>query len=125
MDYMMRMAFLQLWRSAMRGVAALLLLLVVATPALAEIGCAGESVEHVQTNPADDHETVGSEDRSDGDQTGAPQGHCAFNHGHCAAIPTSGKEAAAMLRPVLAYRPSTAAPLIASLVDTPERPPAA
>ncbi|QAY75316.1 hypothetical protein [Sphingosinicella sp. BN140058] len=120
------MALLKLWRSAMRAVAALLLL-TFATPALAEIGCAGESVAHLRAGAvagADDHATADTDNRSDPDK-GSPKGHCAFNHGHCAGIPSSARDAAVPVMATVEYRSTPARPLMASPVDMPERPPSA
>lgn len=88
--YAMRpILMLPTWRSFCRKLASLLLAMMIATPAVAEMVCADDALTHVALSTADEA-TTGSAlpDNSDGPASPEPSGHCAFNHGHCNAIAT-------------------------------------
>ncbi len=126
----MHVILVRFWQAAVRAMAAIVLLMAVASPAFAEIGCAEDTAVHMQReasiSAADDHETVTEQGReSKRDDKGAPIGHCAFNHGHCAGIPLSSASQTRMALPVIKFDFHKYQPLAATLLDTPERPPAA
>ena len=120
------MGFLKIWHAMIRATAALLLMAALATPALAEIGCAEESVVHLQDTILTDYhgDAIATNDQSDDDQQKVPaKSHCAFNHGHCAGIPVNGSAAVQSQRLAVSYGIPKAMPLTAASIENPERPP--
>lgn len=109
-----------------RALAALLLTVATVTPALAEIGCAEESLTHLEEglSTAELADELTSEGQSDDqDEQSTPRGHCAFSHGHCAGILPVSSGAAELPRMVAAYGLTRAAPLAPTSPETSERPP--
>ena len=111
-------------QAVLHAMAAVLLFMSVAAPAMAEIGCAQEASIHLEN----DRGAVGVDIASDGqsqpeDESGAPRGHCAFSHGHCAGIAAVNAGAARRLLVGPAYALATAKPLAPGAVETPHHPP--
>jgi hypothetical protein len=120
------MALMKLWKALVRAMAALLLMAAIVTPALAEIGCAEDSFSHIEESlGAGEHAERLTTDKQSKDQDGqgAPVGHCAFSHGHCAGIPSVSSDAAKLLQPAALYCSMPTAPLVPTSLGTPERPP--
>lgn len=121
-----RMALTTHWKAMARAVAALLLMVATVTPVLAEIGCAEESVTHLEERlSAGDHadELTSEGQPDDQDEQSTPRGHCGFSHGHCTGILPLSSSAAELPRMVAAYGLTRAAPLAPTSPDTFERPP--
>lgn len=117
---------MKLWKALVRAMAALLLMAAIVTPALAEIGCAEDSFSHIEESlGAGEHAERLTTDKQSKDQDGqgAPVGHCAFSHGHCAGIPSVSSDAAKLLQPAALYCSMPTAPLVPTSLGTPERPP--
>jgi hypothetical protein len=120
------MALMKLWKAIARAVAALLLMVATVTPALAEIGCAEESLTHLEEGlSAGEHaaELASAGQSDDQDEQSTPRGHCAFSHGHCAGILPVSSRAAELPRMAAAYGLTRVTPLAPTSPDTSERPP--
>ena len=121
------MFFSKVWSAIIRVTAALLLFATFVMPALAEIGCAEESIAHLQDGGSEaDQPQVASSDEPQGDQeTGSQPDHCAFNHGHCAGIATASARSDHSVADANSYVRLASRPLVANPADAPERPPSA
>ena len=115
------------WKAMVRAVAAFLLLATFVTPALAEIGCAEESIAHLQDDvispSSDQHEMTSSDAQRDDNQKVAD--HCAFSHGHCAGLTAAAASNYEVPAAMAAYASSPAAAVPMRRLTVPERPPAA
>ncbi|TFI58425.1 hypothetical protein E2493_09830 [Sphingomonas parva] len=117
---------MKLWKAMVRATAALLLMAAIVTPALAEIGCAEESVTHLsEALNAGEHaaEVTAAGQSGDQDNQGMAVGHCAFSHGHCAGLPSVSNATAPSPRVAAAYGLLRTSALAPASLDTPERPP--
>jgi hypothetical protein len=76
-------------RIVRRMLGALLLALMIVSPAAAEVGCVEDAIVHAQDVLSNDVQVDEPQDESERD---APDqvSHCAFSHGHCAAVVVSG-----------------------------------
>ena len=121
------MTLTRLWKAIVRTVAAFLLLATFVTPALAEIGCAEESIAHLEedgfSSLPDQHEMTSGDSQPDGQAAVAD--HCAFSHGHCAGVPATAAANYQLPPPAAGYisLPDTA--VRTQRLPVPERPPAA
>jgi hypothetical protein len=112
------------WRSICRMLASLLLAVMIATPAIAEIACADDELTHV-TSAATGEVSAGSALPPDGNDPASPEqaGHCAFNHGHCNALAATSADGAmvqgteSVFADLVPHRPACATP------SGPDRPP--
>ena len=116
----------QVWNAIVRATAALLLMAAFATPALAEIGCAEDSVVHLQEAGASSLDVSSIMSQPDGssgeDRSGQPD-HCGFGHGHCAGIPAGTGGGEEFLLAPGSYAQLASRPIGARSLETPERPP--
>lgn len=123
------MVLAKAWNAIVRATAALLLMVMLATPALAEIGCAEESIAHLQGDgdaaQTDGHAVASEQGEPDDERLGGPTGHCGFSHGHCAGIATSNARSEGPAVTVPAYVFGASTPIRGRSLDAPERPPAA
>ena len=113
------------WNAIIRAVAALLLMIAAATPALAEISCAGESVVHIEALSADDEHEAAGPDQSDQERDKGQPGHCAFSHGHCAGIPANTSRSEQRIEGGGSYARFVPDAMIGGKLAALERPPAA
>lgn len=114
----------KVWNAIVRATAALLLMAAFATPALAEIGCAGDSVVHLAGASSSDEVSIApAPDGSSGEERSGQPDHCGFGHGHCAGIAAGAARGAELLLTPSAYAPLASRPIGASSLETPERPP--
>ena len=109
----------------MRAVATMLLMVAVATPALAEIGCADERGTHLQEIEGSTRAAFVADALPDDEGKSGQPGHCAFNHGHCAAVPIGALRADHPASIPATYSRLKAPPLIDHGLVVLERPPAA
>lgn len=115
----------KVWNAIVRATAALLLMAAFATPALAEIGCAGDSVVHLAAGPSSSDEVsiaYEPDGSSDEERSGQPD-HCGFGHGHCAGIAAGAARGAELLLTPSSYAQLASRPIGARSLETPERPP--
>lgn len=121
---MKAMSLAKLGQAVLHAMAAFLLCVSLAAPAMAEIGCAQENSIHLEDNQGAGG-IVGASDRQSQpeDDTGTPQGQCAFSHGHCAGIAVLSAATARRVILPPAYDLWTAKPLRTGAVETPHHPP--
>lgn len=120
------MILAKVWNAIVRATAALLLMAAFATPALAEIGCAGDSVVHLAAgvSSADEISIIASApDGSSGEERSGQPDHCGFGHGHCAGIAAGAARGAELLLTPGSYAQLASRPIGARSLETPERPP--
>jgi hypothetical protein len=113
-------------QAVIRALTALLLLTAFATPALAEIACAGDTIVHLEDRAVSsgDLDVSAQSDPTDR-ETGGQTEHCAFSHGHCFGIASAAARSERVLPSIASYDGMAAPPLAAHNLDAPERPPAA
>lgn len=107
-----------------RAFAALLLAFAIASPAVAEIACAADSIAHAAPVAAEDHH---AQDEADGDHETAPdpENHCAFSHGHCGGLAGVGALSVEGPAPPLSFRLLSDRDVRSLRPHGPERPPRA
>ncbi len=116
-----------LLRRAIALISALLLAFVVASPAIAEIGCSWDTATHFAGAEHDDgHEAEASEheepgSKSDPGDVPAPDSHCAFSHGH-GDLGVRSAEPVLIVR-LSSFTPPDAAAFVSSAPSGLERPP--
>lgn len=119
------MTFAAAWNAVLRAVAAVLLMLTVATPALAEVGCASEAVAHLADGSAGAAHQADASGQPDGGHEEGQAGHCAFSHGHCTAIPPAASADTEPMPIRASFARFVADPMIVRDPEALERPPAA
>jgi hypothetical protein len=120
------MTLVGLWQAVIRAIAALMLFLAIATPALAEIACAGERVTHLQAGErvgAKGQVTSGGDPQQQDEEDASTIEHCAFSHGPCVGIPADTNTSIELLTLANRYGRSVSEPLTPELVGTPHHPP--
>jgi hypothetical protein len=116
------------WKKIVRSMAALLLMVTMAAPALAEIGCIGGClVEFQAVDPVSemgDRESAVGSDMAEDERDSRPAGHCPFGSVHCAGIAPHAlrTEPQSVIR--AEYGLLISHPTVTRVSDTPERPPA-
>lgn len=117
------------YRAVIRAAAALLLALTMSMPAVAEVGCARDSVAHLElgTGSGDfvDDAHPGDESGQGDENEGRQAAHCAFSHGHCAGLQPAVIPGERTMKAPVTYPMAAARPMCAQTATAPDEPPRA
>lgn len=109
-----------------RALAALLMILAIASPAIAEIGCSWDTATHAidagagnAAVHADDHDPGGD---GDNDSVPGPDNHCAFSHGS-GGLASAAAPAGPFARRAPVFPPAPVTGFVTATPSGPDRPP--